>query len=200
MTSFYSNKARHDGLSVYCKTCHIDVTLTERRTKRNQALDILGPRCVQCGFDADRRGLAFDHINGDGHIDRKSIGWGSGRLYRQVIAGERDDIQVLCFTCNQIKKLEREEIGARRVATVEENFDHDPAPPPDGRFEGIGNRWSRDHDQCLDCQRNDRRHGAFGYCATCYVRPKNQVAIEQLKWTDETKRGKPRGRPGPKVA
>src|ERR1035437_8160838 len=190
-TSFVRNRARRDGYTPYCKRCQNDINTAYVQGLRTQALDLLGGICAQCGFD-DRRALAIDHIDGDGYRQRQ--GMAATRFYLDIIAGSHDGLQILCFNCNQIKKIENEEFGDRRV-TVEEDLDHDPVPPPDGRFEGIGDRWARNFDRCLDCGRTDRRHAGFGYCATCYVRPKNQAVIQPQKWGTQTKGGRPRHSP-----
>lgn len=81
----------------------------QRRTKsqREEILKLLGSKC-RCGF-SDERALAIDHINGGGSIERKSIG---GGYYSHILSKIKDgskDYQILCFNCNQIKKIENKE-------------------------------------------------------------------------------------------
>ena len=68
---------------------------------KEQVFDILGRRCVQCGF-SDARALQVDHVNGGGNQHRKKrSSWGS---YRDVITANGEGYQVLCANCNQIKR------------------------------------------------------------------------------------------------
>lgn len=84
--------------------------------KRHTLLDALGGKCVCCGYDKDPRGLVLDHINGDGHEDRKRIGGKIARYYVNNLAEAKEKLQVLCATCNQIKSMEnREHNKSRRV-------------------------------------------------------------------------------------
>ncbi len=60
------------------------------------------PRCAHCGI-VDVDVLTLDHINGNGHQHRKSIG---GHPYRWIINNDYPDgFQVLCFNCNWKKRL-----------------------------------------------------------------------------------------------
>src|SRR5262245_37839848 len=71
---------------------------------RREILEILGGKCVVCGFD-DMRALQVDHVNGGGTQDRKT---------RKTMPQFRKDVreygtakyQVLCANCHQIKQYE----------------------------------------------------------------------------------------------
>jgi hypothetical protein len=70
--------------------------------------DLLGRKCVNCGFD-DERALQFDHINGGGTEMRKvnrSLGY-----YKTILEDPdiKDHIQILCANCNWIKLMEEKE-------------------------------------------------------------------------------------------
>jgi hypothetical protein len=73
---------------------------------RGRAINQLGGECAWCGLN-DRRVLCFDHMNGDGFLDREH-----GRrkdpktLFKEILAGKRDDIQLLCANCNMRKAHE----------------------------------------------------------------------------------------------
>ena len=67
---------------------------------------MLGGKCVRCGF-SDWRALCFDHINGDGNKERTFKS--SHTTLRRVLKGRIEGIQLLCYNCNQIKKIENNE-------------------------------------------------------------------------------------------
>lgn len=85
---------------------------------------MLGGACVQCGY-TDQRALQFDHIDSNGWELRKATkrsadGHGFVRHMAIVEAIKnrtiRDEYQLLCANCNQIKRREKEEYlpGKRR--------------------------------------------------------------------------------------
>lgn len=70
----------------------------------------LGACCVHCGF-LDKRALQIDHVNGGGHDQRVTHGYGRGYLkyiLTQIKAGSTD-YQILCANCNWIKRHEKNE-------------------------------------------------------------------------------------------
>jgi hypothetical protein len=84
--------------------------------KRHSLILNLGGKCVCCGYDKDVRGMVLDHINGDGHEDRKRIGSKIARYYSKNMDEAKLKLQVLCATCNQIKAMENKEHNkSRRV-------------------------------------------------------------------------------------
>jgi len=82
--------------------------------KRHFVLSVLGGKCVCCGYDKNIRGLVLDHINGDGHEDRKRIGNKIARYYAKNLEEAKQKLQVLCATCNQIKSVENQEHNKSR--------------------------------------------------------------------------------------
>jgi predicted HNH restriction endonuclease len=73
---------------------------------RQAAIDYLGGRCHGCGFD-DVRCLDVDHVFGGGSKERAR----RDRIafYKDVVAGDRPDVQLLCLNCHRIKtSLERQ--------------------------------------------------------------------------------------------
>lgn len=46
-------------------------------------------------------------------------------------------------------------------------------------------RWSKTHDSCLNCGKNDKPHGAKGYCINCYMNLKNARVRAQKQQTVE---------------
>ena len=70
-------------------------------------INILGGKCVMCGYNADVRALQIDHINGDGKIDRVYTG---GSYYHNIVKNlSSGRYQVLCANCNKIKASENQE-------------------------------------------------------------------------------------------
>lgn len=109
---FYRNRARRDGLSVYCGPCAVERTSADERRQRNAAIDHLGGCCAECGYDADHRAIQIDHVNGGGAADRKN-GLLTSRLFRAVMADTVGDFQALCANCNVLKKVSAKEFGSR---------------------------------------------------------------------------------------
>lgn len=67
-------------------------------------IDHYGGKCACCG-ETELAFLTVDHINNDGNDHRKRIG-GSSRFYENIIkAGFPDDLQILCWNCNEAKRL-----------------------------------------------------------------------------------------------
>lgn len=101
---FHRNKARHDGLSVYCSICTTKRTHDDIQRLRRAAIDGLGGRCMSCQYDTDYRALQIDHVNGDAPEDKKNRNI-LGALYRSIIADQTGKYQVLCANCNLIKRM-----------------------------------------------------------------------------------------------
>jgi hypothetical protein len=91
-------------------------TNARRNKLREQILDILGRKCVRCGYDADVRALQIDHVNGGGSQERKKLVYGIP-YYRRILESVQTnsgEFQVLCANCNVIKRMEEQEHGKRR--------------------------------------------------------------------------------------
>jgi 5-methylcytosine-specific restriction endonuclease McrA len=68
------------------------------KNRRVRALDMLGSKCAVCGNE-DHRVLQIDHIielNGKKRIPHTS-------LHASIIAGNTDNLQLLCANCHAIK-------------------------------------------------------------------------------------------------
>ena len=74
-----------------------------REKLRNSVFDIIGRKCIKCGFP-DIRALQFDHINGDGYIDNKHRTGRTFKYYRDNPEITKKVLQPLCANCNQIKR------------------------------------------------------------------------------------------------
>ena len=70
-----------------------------------QIFEILGNKCVRCGF-SDSRALQIDHVNGHGNLEVKQFR--NRELYYKHILAKIEsgskDYQLLCANCNWIKK------------------------------------------------------------------------------------------------
>ena len=96
------------------KTEHRTAGRERRRWYRRTALEILGNRCIRCGFD-DVRALQIDHVNGRGYGDplASNTGTSAQTVYRKIaLTGNTDGLQLLCANCNWIKRAENNEDGA----------------------------------------------------------------------------------------
>lgn len=96
-----------------CKSClnnKVKSTVAQNRRRpekqiryrfltRQEAINKYGGKCICCG-EMETLFLTIDHINNDGHIDRKEH-TSSTAFYLKLIREElRTDLQVLCFNCN----------------------------------------------------------------------------------------------------
>ena len=86
------------------------------RKKKKAAFELLGGKCVRCGFD-DPRALQIDHINGDAVKERiKGIpGYSTYRIYLNILKGTPlCEYQLLCANCNWIKRFDNKEAAHKR--------------------------------------------------------------------------------------
>ncbi len=81
---------------------------------RMKCLDLLGNKCVRCGF-TDKRALNIDHVNGGGSKEAHSFKNGYEYLKKilEAIKNRSDKYQLLCSNCNQIKKHENNEVAKK---------------------------------------------------------------------------------------
>lgn len=136
VTSFYSNKARADGIGTACKKCVRKqanehrarhprrVYLKELTAKVNLKLEVFakycdqGVRCKKCGF-ADERALTIDHVEGNGNQHRATIKRKGTSFYRWLKQqAYPDGFQVLCMNCQFIKRHENGEHNAHKKPTT----------------------------------------------------------------------------------
>lgn len=174
---FYRNKARKDGVGVYCAECQCAVDDAREARQRSELLTLLGDHCVACGYDADARALQVDHVNGGGAAERRAglhafpVG-----LLRQVRATPAK-FQLLCANCNIIKKIEQgEHVGARTYTRG--------APAVVITRRG---QFSTKH--CPRCQTTkattdfnqsrSRSDGLSGWCKDCYREVNAELARRQ---------------------
>jgi len=124
LSEFHKDKCRRRGYHYTCKPCTAEWTRQYRKSAkvkhrlrkamnkyhtrlRQEALQILGGKCVRCNFSEDFRALQIDHINGGGNAERSAIG--QRAIHRKIITGESEGYQLLCANCNWIKRYEEHE-------------------------------------------------------------------------------------------
>ena len=156
---FFKNRARHDGLSGYCKVCQQAANSLHAQRQRQEVIDLLGgPVCARCEFD-DIRALVVDHKDGGGSQHRRDAVslWG---VYRHALE-HPEEYQVLCCNCNQIKRHEDGEWSSTEyIAKVR-------ASPRETVTKPV--RWARDFDACTDCETTETKHKSKGLCTNCYM-------------------------------
>ncbi len=77
--------------------------------KKQEILDILGNKCVECGYTG--LALQIDHVHGNGCAERKKLGKQTVRYYLYILKKLKEgskDYQCLCANCNFIKRLTKE--------------------------------------------------------------------------------------------
>jgi hypothetical protein len=84
----------------------------DRARLKQRVLNLLGRKCVKCGFD-DERALCFDHIAGGGNREKKEIG--SQQMLRLMLK-QPWRYQVLCANCNLIKAVVENELNRKKYA------------------------------------------------------------------------------------
>jgi len=111
------NKARHDGLSGYCRSCHNKLNKEVGRKKRHEFIQAMGGCCDRCGF-SDERALQVDHVNGGGSSEHKGLNRSTTSYYKMVLKNT-EKFQLLCANCQWIKRWENDECkGNNRSHTV----------------------------------------------------------------------------------
>lgn len=105
--------AHKDNVKAYRKK-NIDNIRIYRRAYENKirldVLDLLGRKCVRCGFD-DWQGLQIDHINGGGSKEMRLFKRPK-TMYKYYLDHPEEakaKLQTLCANCNQIKKYQQDE-------------------------------------------------------------------------------------------
>lgn len=108
-------KHRVEYLSSWAKTSYY--------RHKEIAFQLLGRKCVLCGFD-DVRALTFDHINGGGSAERKKTDGGS--IMRRICKDPKD-FRVLCWNCNWIAYIDRK-IDVSKNSNCQRRDDVDTTP------------------------------------------------------------------------
>jgi Fe-S cluster biogenesis protein NfuA len=89
--------------------------LTRRQKQKAQIIAMYGGCCAYCGAREPAL-LQLDHVNDDGHIERRTHGFKYHLLLRQP---RRSDLQLLCAACNDRKRFYGPDLGtwaAKQIA------------------------------------------------------------------------------------
>ncbi len=83
--------------------------LSFRKRRRYAVLQLLGGKCIKCGFE-DFRALQIDHIHGGGRKEERELG-SNAAIHRKILNMEHPETeyQCLCANCNWIKREEDKE-------------------------------------------------------------------------------------------
>lgn len=73
--------------------------------RKQKVIEILGGKCVKCGYKEHQAALQIDHII---PLRRKTKGMGVGgnKNCRAVLKGHIENVQLLCANCHAIKTYE----------------------------------------------------------------------------------------------
>jgi hypothetical protein len=119
-TDFFSDIARKDGLSSYCKACHMEEGQNRKRTLAKFLASLpIEIHCAVCNT-SDVQMLHLDHILGKGNLERNSFASYDAYIqYLESLTIEEFKIKyaVLCANHNAIKVYENKE----RYSLVDEN-------------------------------------------------------------------------------
>ena len=100
----YRQKAKTAAQTVKHKEKERARHKARRQNMKRLIMDHYGSKCVCCG-ETELVFLTIDHINNDGQQHRKRLGDVS-RFYEYIIkAGFPDDLQILCWNCNEAKRI-----------------------------------------------------------------------------------------------
>lgn len=80
-----------------------------RERIRYEVIKKLGGKCNHCGYKEYPEILQIDHVNGGGTKELRKIGTQGVRLKIYKDKNFEDEYQLLCPTCNWVKKLMRGE-------------------------------------------------------------------------------------------
>jgi len=92
------------------KECRYKYNKDHYKKIKNEIFDLLGGKCVVCGF-SDRRILQIDHVHGGGKKEYRSFGFGLVFLLvvlKKIQDGSKD-YQLLCPNHNWLKRVENKE-------------------------------------------------------------------------------------------
>ncbi len=73
-----------------------------RHRRRTEALEMYGGKCACCG-ESESMFLAFDHIDGSGGEQRKSMT--AMKFMTWILKEKRSNIRILCHNCNFATRL-----------------------------------------------------------------------------------------------
>ena len=115
------NRSKHNAYVVKNYIKNIKAGRKIGMIPRKKLLEIIGKKCVSCGYKNNTLALQLDHKNGDGKIDRKRFASNSTmyRYYLNNIEEAKIKLQTLCANCNMIKRFENRELNNKYDALLE---------------------------------------------------------------------------------
>ena len=110
-------------LQLLCATCNWikrynfkkEFKVKRLQEVRKNLIETMGNQCNHCGYNKDYRAIHLDHINGGGNRDRKENDCLTIFQYLKMNreAELRKNFQLLCVTCNWIKRYTNDETTRR---------------------------------------------------------------------------------------
>lgn len=99
VTDFYKRAAGRQGYQAWCKICNTTTRTEQIKANRQLAIQLLGSRCVRCGYDRYYGALHFHHPNPalkDDMFHRlRNRKWS---YIQQTLLDQR--VQLLCANCH----------------------------------------------------------------------------------------------------
>ncbi len=96
-SDFYRRSGR-DGYLPYCKPCHNEMTKERQRGLKKRALDYMGGRCTNCGYNKYDGALEFHHVN------PKEKDFTISKVRSLSLDGIKDELDkciILCSNCHR---------------------------------------------------------------------------------------------------
>jgi DNA-binding XRE family transcriptional regulator len=105
-SAFTKDTSRKDGYYSNCRECHGKLTFKNgSRFAREHAIQLLGGKCVECGYNKDVRALEIDHVHSDGYQERDNRKVHLRSYYKNILANiDSGNYQCLCANCNALKR------------------------------------------------------------------------------------------------
>ena len=96
---FSKNRSQPDGLTVWCKECHLIFGVALGRLRKKRLVEHLGGKCVQCEYDKCPAALDFHHIN----PEEKEFRLSGSKMRRkfETLVKEAEKCMLLCANCHR---------------------------------------------------------------------------------------------------
>ena len=95
-----------------CGSCR--TTIRRYRTKR-KAVELLGGRCIRCGYDENIAAMEFHHVKGEKEF---TIGMVANKSW-SIVVEELKKCELLCSNCHRIEHSNR---GSEKFLIEVENY------------------------------------------------------------------------------
>jgi len=94
---FYPIKGQEIKVSGFCKSCILDSNAERRRVIKQQAIDYLGGKCSNCGYNKCNSALEFHHID----PTQKDKDYSNYKTSFDKLKPELDKCVLLCSNCHR---------------------------------------------------------------------------------------------------